>query len=70
MTKKDYEKIAQVFRSLDQFTNYATETYSARDAWIDLRNRIATEFAIDNPRFDRQRFYDACYSQREQGNAR
>jgi len=51
MTKKDYEKIASViFRCGD--------IISKQKLIADL----ADAFAQDNPRFDRDRFFNACYS--------
>jgi len=53
MTKKDYELIASVLNS------YARN----KGAWDvdDLIYDIASALEEDNPRFNKDTFYDACY---------
>ena len=54
MTRKDYEAIAAKF-AIDR-----PKDGPALEMYVALQKRIADAFALDNPRFNRQRFYDAC----------
>lgn len=64
MTKKDYEAIAAViYATYPTYENEADEP--AREGKIAqiiaIVNGLADRFQQDNPRFDRQRFGDACF---------
>lgn len=51
MSRKDYEKFAQMMRQTDDLTDEQRTT---------MANRMATVFALDNPNFSRTRFIEAC----------
>lgn len=51
MTRKDYELIAGVI---------ATAWHGSADTRADLSNRFADELESTNPRFDRDKFLEAC----------
>ncbi len=51
MSRKDYEKFAQMMRQADDLTEEQHKT---------MANRMATVFALDNPNFDKPRFVKAC----------
>jgi hypothetical protein len=51
MSRKDYEKFAQMMRQTHDLNKGQRET---------MANRIATILALDNPNFDRVRFIKAC----------
>lgn len=55
MTKKDYERIAEVFRCLKPLPGGLV-----RRLWADTVISMANAYAEDNPRFNRERFYAAC----------
>lgn len=50
MSRKDYQAIADVIKA----SSGDVPTLTA------VAKGIADVFAADNPRFDRERFYDAC----------
>ena len=63
MTRKDFQLIADVVRNL--------RTFEARDAemsedvahavrWTTVADKLASALATTNPRFDRERFIEAC----------
>ena len=54
MTKKDYELIARVVREL--FMEHADWQRSGSQ----VANKLASELAQQNPRFDRTQFLTAC----------
>jgi hypothetical protein len=58
MTKKDFERIAQVFR-----VNQPCYT-EQRLLWANLRDDMCIEFKAVNPRFDAVRFKAACEPQK------
>ena len=65
MTRKDYIAIADALAQtrpdstmLDPIV--VKESVEIWDQWLRDRRRVADVLASDNPRFDRQRFYDAC----------
>ena len=62
MTKKDYVKIAAAFKETKVVGDARTDdaVFAAMGTWNALREEIAAICAIDNPRFDRARFYKAC----------
>jgi hypothetical protein len=71
MTRKDYEVIANVFsglmadiqRELDSPRTEVTgraHVAGERAATITLASRLAVELQQTNPRFDCQRFIEAC----------
>jgi hypothetical protein len=57
MTRKDYVMIADTIKTARkvELTNGTVLVSVAH-----LANTLATELEIDNPRFDRARFLDAC----------
>lgn len=70
MTRKDYELIAKVFKEIrNEFYRDMTDADTAHGwdknlfAGVGVRilaENLAKELEQDNPRFDRQRFLDAC----------
>ena len=56
MTRKDYERLAT---ALARSKTHAT-TERELELWWEIYDAISNELADDNPRFDRQRFYEAC----------
>lgn len=63
MTRKDYEKFAAMFRDRRE-TNlrlaHGVRLHAMNDATTMLMHDIADIFQRDNPRFDRERFVNAC----------
>lgn len=57
LTKKHYTAIAAVFA--EQYERKADP--KRRQMTVILAHALADVFEKDNPRFDRQRFIDACY---------
>ena len=55
MTRKDYVMIAEVINR-----NTVSLTESALIDFARMAEDLATELQNDNPRFDRDRFLDAC----------
>lgn len=61
MTRKHYQETADIIRSISQ-------DYSAADspdplfplAMRAMAGRLASVFELDNPRFDRDKFMEAC----------
>ena len=51
MTRKDYELIAQII---------ATAWHGSAGMKADLANSFADKLESTNPRFNRERFLDAC----------
>lgn len=68
LTKKHYEQIAADFKQqLDAIAAAKAEHYLVSDQDIvavrylrQLAEKMALDFALDNPRFDRERFLKAC----------
>lgn len=58
MTKKHYKAIAAEFEHIHPH-NWLGEPPTAIQIWRGLREYIADILAQENPKFDRQRFYDA-----------
>ena len=54
MTRKDYKMIAKAI--VETFN----ETDMSADARLNLAWKLALEFALDNPNFDKQKFFEAC----------
>jgi hypothetical protein len=57
MTRKDYVLIAETIKN--QFSYYDESTPEVK-ALKELSLRMAYDLGMDNPRFDRARFLDAC----------
>ncbi len=71
MTRKDYQLIAETIAqfsrdiAIDGDSEYLTDRARAirdgeRDALVTLAHRLAYELQLDNSRFDRKRFIEAC----------
>lgn len=56
MTKKDYEKIAEVFRLFANSQEIIAEHYTV----FAMANCMAAQLAEDNPRFNVDKFLKAC----------
>ena len=52
MTRKDYQTLAKVVRAQHETLPYNTLAF--------LIGTLSNELAADNPRFDADRFWDAC----------
>ena len=61
MTKKHFEAIATIIKQTGEYESMGVE-YSAgfHDALSDVAGSLASEFARENPRFDRHKFLTAC----------
>lgn len=62
MTKKDYEKFAELIRNMDA-DNIFNSTDIARDEFV---RRMKNLFARDNCKFNRYKFQRACDGEREE----
>jgi len=60
LTKKHFEAIAKIFATLP----LGPSPIAYKD---DLIGALARYFATDNPNFDRDRFFQACYGQDKGG---
>lgn len=52
MTRKHYQAFADMFKRI--------KPISERPTWDNIVIEAADMFAKDNPRFDRNKFYEAC----------
>ena len=59
MTRKDYIAIARVLAYHRPLVNEDGE--QAYQRWRELAQGIANALQIDNPRFDHERFREACH---------
>lgn len=57
MTRKDYQLIADMIVATRDGVNSWT---NGNDALDDLVTNLGFALALDNPRFDRDRFSEAC----------
>lgn len=55
MTRKDYWKFAEMLKNTSHSFDAATEAL-----WESVVIKTADIFQEDNPRFSRERFYEAC----------
>ena len=55
MTRKDYWKFAEMLKNTPHLHDDAAESM-----WERIVIRTANIFQEDNPRFNRERFYEAC----------
>ena len=67
MPRKDYETIAAAFRDASRCFEEssfmmisASEAKIRRSTLLYTANRIADRLAVDNPKFDRWKFIEAC----------
>lgn len=60
MTKKDYVKLADLFKRMYPATHNGQPALDAFAEWGDLKEGLMEILAADNPRFDRDRFNAAC----------
>ena len=63
MTRQDYVKIAGVIKKSQEFQHAHFSniiTMPICDALSDLAQDLAVIFQSDNPRFDQDRFLEAC----------
>jgi len=54
MSKKDYEAIAKIIR---ETTSLRNSEYFIKSSLVDI---LGLHFKFDNPRFDREKFKNAC----------
>ena len=57
MTKKDYELIASVIKGCVVYDN---GKMTGKEMLVELSYQLATFLKQDNPRFDRNKFIEAC----------
>jgi hypothetical protein len=57
MTRKDYVRLATALKAAKPAEHWDVCTH---EQWHSDCHRIAQALGEDNPRFDYQRFYDAC----------
>lgn len=55
MSRKDYRAIAKLMAEI--------RTSTPTDTWVKLMLGLCEIFRQDNPRFDKERFKDACYAE-------
>lgn len=60
MTKKDYELMAKVFNNYIEDGRHDAQRGIEYSVLVDLAEDLATAFETYNPRFDRDRFLQAC----------
>lgn len=60
MTKKDYELIASVLRHQKPSALDTRYSQGLTDAWVNVVGALGRALALENPRFDADRFYAAC----------
>ena len=60
MTRKDFERIAQVFRVAYNVRRYTSDMITVSSALDDMLDDMCVEFKAINPRFDEARFRAAC----------
>lgn len=63
MSRKQYRDMAEVIRGEVgdvSLTYHSVSNHDDASAIYNIASGLATVFAIDNPRFDRQRFMTAC----------
>jgi hypothetical protein len=63
MTRKDYELIAGTFkamvRGLNEMKTYSNNAEHSLAVMRELTNNLSDKLEIDNPRFDRHKFWTA-----------
>ena len=59
MTRKHFEAIAALIKAEQEQPMY-DDLPACREAVKDVALRLASQFNLENPRFDRQRFLTAC----------
>ena len=61
MTKKDYILIAKILKDIKD--NQHDIKYNNKDVWISIfTGSFAQELEKENPRFDKDKFYNAVWS--------
>jgi len=56
MTRKDYETLAKGIAEVKKYC----DKLDGVGVFVHMTREIATNLQIDNPRFDKARFYEAC----------
>lgn len=60
MTRKNYVKIATVFYLARPHTPEKSFTGPTVELWSQIVENMADTLAVDNPRFDKERFINYC----------
>ena len=60
MTRKDYEKLADVFRRYKLYSESFDNSPWRKSAHTEMVTRMADMLKQDNPRFDDKRFFETC----------
>lgn len=60
MTRKDYELIAKSLNSSFEAGSYWRHSIPS-ELYSDIVNDLADKIELENPRFDRAKFFSACY---------
>ena len=59
-TRQHYKAIAEIIREQKEHVRVFTGHMMAEAACKDIAAQLADYFAKDNPRFDREKFLNAC----------
>lgn len=62
LTRKDYKAIAKIIRDNRPAESDNDYSNGKNHAVSDISKALADYLESDNPRFNRQRFYDACFA--------
>ena len=63
MTKKDYALVAKCIKAMIDGCNkmaYQDERYLSKEPYRKLVGKLVSEFQLDNPKFDKDKFIKAC----------
>lgn len=65
VTRKDYKAIAEIIKQeYTRFDNTGEDDYEGHHTLLCVVAKLAHYFAANNPRFDREKFLQACYPKR------
>ena len=61
VAKKDFKAIAEIIKTeFTAFDGTGEDDYEGKHATISIAGHLADYFITQNPRFDRQKFLNAC----------
>ena len=61
LTKQHYKAIAEIIKDELEYCKVFSSQAFAINICIECAEKLATYFATDNPRFDRDKFLAACW---------
>lgn len=67
MSKKDYQAIARAIHEVKTRADVRPDSGALAALLADTVDALSDVFATDNPRFDRERFLEACETGRCRG---